>query len=122
LTLRRPRLANIASAAGVSVATVSKVLDGREDVAPTTRALVEDLLQQHYYIGRSANRHPTVELLFHGPLTSYCMEVLEGMFPAAAEAGVAVVVGKGAPGAVLPQGRSAPPPGRWSSPPRAVRP
>ena len=45
---RRATLATIAAAAGVSVATVSKVLNGRADVAPTTRARVADLLANHH--------------------------------------------------------------------------
>ena len=88
----RPTLAVIAEAAGVSVATVSKVLNGREDVAPGTRALVQDLLQRHYYVGRGPTRHPTVELIFHGPLGAYATEVLEGVLDASAQAGVAVVL------------------------------
>ena len=36
----RATLATVAASAGVSVATVSKVLNGRSDVAPATRALV----------------------------------------------------------------------------------
>ena len=48
---RRATLATVAASAGVSVATVSKVLNGRTDVAPTTRARVADLLAQHDYVG-----------------------------------------------------------------------
>ena len=50
----RATLATVAASAGVSVATVSKVLNGRSDVAPATRALVQELLQQHDYVGRRA--------------------------------------------------------------------
>ena len=49
---RRATLATIAASAGVSVATVSKVLNGRADVAPGTRARVQDLLAKHDYVGR----------------------------------------------------------------------
>jgi len=65
---RRATLANVAASAGVSVATVSKVLNGRNDVAPATRALVQDLLDEHNYVARRVNRPPwpTIELLFHG--------------------------------------------------------
>ena len=51
----RATLATVAAAAGVSVATVSKVLNGRSDVAPATRGLVQDLLVQHDYVGRGAD-------------------------------------------------------------------
>src|SRR5215217_9162098 len=45
-------LADVAASAGVSIATVSKVLNGRADVGPGTRARVQTILQQHDYIGR----------------------------------------------------------------------
>jgi LacI family transcriptional regulator, galactose operon repressor len=91
----RPTLATIARAAGVSVATVSKVLNGRDDVAPATRALVQDLLQRHYYVGRGQEtRHPTIELIFHGPLSAYSTEVIEGVLDAAMQSEVAVVLSK----------------------------
>src|ERR1035437_10273963 len=46
---RRVTLAMVAASAGVSIATVSKVLNGRNDVASTTRAHVQEALQQHDY-------------------------------------------------------------------------
>ena len=49
MTTRRVTIAHIADAAGVSVPTVSKVVNGREDVAPGTRARVEALLEEHGY-------------------------------------------------------------------------
>ena len=49
---RRATLATVAASAGVSVATVSKVINGRRDVAATTRARVQDLLREHDYVGR----------------------------------------------------------------------
>lgn len=94
----RATLATVAASAGVSVATVSKVLNGRSDVAPTTRALVETLLQQHDYVPSSPRRggaptgRPTVELLFDGDVNAYGNEILQGVLDAAADAGVAVVV------------------------------
>ncbi len=45
-------LATVATNAGVSIATVSKVLNGRSDVSSATRARVQDLLAQHGYVGR----------------------------------------------------------------------
>ena len=45
----RATLAQIASAAGVSVSTVSKVVNGRPDVAPRTRALVQQVLHDQSY-------------------------------------------------------------------------
>jgi len=95
----RATLATVAASAGVSVATVSKVLNGRHDVAPATRALVQDLLQRHDYIGRRATApgprartRPTVELVFDGELNAYATEVVQGVLDAGSEAGVAVSV------------------------------
>jgi LacI family transcriptional regulator len=92
-------LASVAASAGVSIATVSKVLNGRADVAPETRARVQILLQEQEYVGRRAEpagRMPaeqqTVELVFHGRLTSYSMVILQGVLDAATESGIAVVV------------------------------
>jgi len=91
---RRPTLAHVAASAGVSVATVSKVLNGRDDVAPATRALVQGLLHEHDYVARRARPalSPAIELVFHGQLNAYHTEVLQGVVEAAAEAGVAAVV------------------------------
>jgi LacI family transcriptional regulator len=91
---RRPTLANVAASAGVSVATVSKVLNGRNDVAPATRALVQELLHKHDYVARRVRPalDPAIELFFHGQLNAYHTEVLQGVVEAATEAGVAVVV------------------------------
>ena len=91
---RRATLANVAASAGVSVATVSKVLNGRNDVAPATRALVQELLHEHDYVARRTKRalSPAIELFFHSQLNAYHTEVLQGVAEAGAEAGVAVVV------------------------------
>jgi len=90
----RATLATVAASAGVSVATVSKVLNGRSDVAPATRALVQDLLEEHDYVGRRADpgRLVTVELMFHDPLNAYSLEVFEGILTTADELDAAVAV------------------------------
>ena len=93
-----PTLADVAASAGVSIATVSKVLNGRADVGPGTRARVQSILQQHDYVGRrsepagSALKRATVELVFHGQLNSYSVEVLGGVVEAASQAGATVAV------------------------------
>ena len=61
---RRVTLAMVAASAGVSIATVSKVLNGRSDVASTTRAHVQEALQQHAHAPSAPQRsapeaHPT---------------------------------------------------------------
>ncbi|MFD0313082.1 LacI family DNA-binding transcriptional regulator [Streptomyces flavalbus] len=101
---RRTTLADIAQAAGVSVATVSKVVNGRGEVAPRTRARVQALLDQHDYLApvvrhTEAPGGPTIEVQFKGGLKSYVAETLEGIMDSAARAGAAVAVSKasGAP-------------------------
>ncbi|WP_432520843.1 LacI family DNA-binding transcriptional regulator [Kineococcus sp. SYSU DK006] len=97
----RPRdkttLATIAASAGVSVATVSKVVNGRDDVAAETRALVEDLLARHDYTPPSARRattlSSTVEFLIDGDFSAYATQVVDGVVEAAGDSGAAVVVG-----------------------------
>jgi len=49
----RVTIREVAEAAGVSIATVSRVLNGRDDVAPDTRDLVSRVIREHGY---SANR------------------------------------------------------------------
>lgn len=94
----RTTLATIAASAGVSVATVSKVLNGREDVAAGTRALVEEALRRHDYVPlpgrRSGGAQAAVELLIHGGFGAYATQVIEGVVNAGAEAGTAIVVGQ----------------------------
>lgn len=94
-----PTLATVAAAAGVSIATVSKVVNGRTDVGPATRARVQDLLAQHDYVARradpgtAAGREPsTVELVLHGSLSSYFLEVLQGALDVGMEIGVGIAV------------------------------
>ncbi|NED91918.1 LacI family transcriptional regulator, partial [Streptomyces sp. SID11233] len=45
----RITLAQVGAQAGVSLSTVSKVLNGRPDVAAPTRRKVEELLEEHGY-------------------------------------------------------------------------
>lgn len=98
----RATLANIAASAGVSVATVSRVLNGRADVGAATRARVESLLRQHEYSGRRGSdavkptaATPRVELMYNHDLNAYSIEVLRGVLDAATEAGVSVAVSFG---------------------------
>jgi LacI family transcriptional regulator len=93
----RTTLATIAASAGVSVPTVSKVVNGREDVAADTRALVEEMLRRHDYVPLSARRagaaSTTVELLIRGQFGAYTTQVIEGVVLAGAETGTSIVVG-----------------------------
>ena len=95
---RRPTLAMVAEMCGVSLPTVSKVLNGRPDVANATRARVEEALRQHNYIPPGSRRAATsaqtrtVELVFDDIISSYATEVLHGVTDAGDELGVDVVV------------------------------
>ena len=59
-------LTSIAAAARVSVSTVSKVLNGRTDVAPETRMRVSRILRLHGYQVASAPGIGVVDLLIGG--------------------------------------------------------
>jgi LacI family transcriptional regulator len=92
---RRTTLATIAAEAGVSLPTVSKVVNGRRDVAPATRALVERLLDQHHYTrtgSRRNRRSGLVDLVFNGLDSPWAVEILRGVeeWGTAHETGVAV--------------------------------
>ena len=94
---RRATLAAVARDAGVSVPTVSKVVNGRTDVAPETRARIGVLLAQHGYVARgpggaqSAVR--TVDLVFDAMQTPNNLEIVRGVIEAATADVVDVVVG-----------------------------
>jgi LacI family xylobiose transport system transcriptional regulator len=98
---RSPRtatLAEIAREAGVSAPTVSKVLNGRADVAPATRSRVEDLLRAHGYRRRRAEsgRSPLIDLVFHELESAWAMEVIRGVENVARDAGLSVVLSESA--------------------------
>ncbi|MFJ6649795.1 LacI family DNA-binding transcriptional regulator [Streptomyces sp. NPDC091290] len=76
----RVTLAAVAKEAGVSMPTVSKVLNGRSDVSRTTRAKVEHLLEVHGYRRRAqaGSRSPLIELVFHELESVWAMELIRG--------------------------------------------
>jgi LacI family xylobiose transport system transcriptional regulator len=89
----RVTLAQIAAEAGVSLATVSKVLNGRTDVSAATRARLEGHLARHGYTRRnSTQRTEYLELVFHELEPSWSMEVIEGVEDVAHDAGLSVVL------------------------------
>jgi LacI family transcriptional regulator len=80
--VRRTTLAAIAAEAGVSLPTVSKVLNGRPDVAPGTRAKVERLLDRHNYSRagqRRQRRSGLIDLVFNGLDSPWAVEILRGV-------------------------------------------
>ncbi|WP_330286514.1 LacI family DNA-binding transcriptional regulator [Streptomyces sp. NBC_00576] len=94
--VERTTLTGIAEAAGVSVATVSKVVNGRSDVSPETRARVERLLVEHDYVARGPGgaQAPvrTIDLTFDKLVNPNNLVITQGVTEAAAEAGVDVVI------------------------------
>ncbi|TQL24142.1 LacI family DNA-binding transcriptional regulator [Streptomyces sp. SLBN-134] len=90
----RVTLAAVAKEAGVSMPTVSKVLNGRSDVSRATRATVERLLELHGYRRRSrpASRAPLIELVFHELDSIWAMELIRGVESVARENRATVVL------------------------------
>ncbi|MBO0821301.1 MAG: LacI family DNA-binding transcriptional regulator [Nocardiopsaceae bacterium] len=92
---RRTTLATIAAEAGVSQPTVSKVVNGRPDVAPDTRARIERLLHQHNYSRGTLRRHRRsglIDLVFNGLDGPWAVEILRGVeeWGSARSTGIAV--------------------------------
>ncbi|MGX5695544.1 LacI family DNA-binding transcriptional regulator [Agromyces soli] len=92
----RVTLAAIAEAAGVSLSTISKVLNGRSDVSPGTRARIERLLQEHGYVRRGAargeSRAELIELVFPELDPIWSMELIDGVETVAKAHGLSVVL------------------------------
>src|SRR5690242_14147816 len=97
---RRVTVADIAAEVGVSRATVSKVLNGRPDVAPATRAQIEAILTERGYVPTkrtkraiAANKHGgLIEMLFNDASTPWAVEMIRGGEAAARAARVGIVV------------------------------
>ncbi|GAA0441979.1 transcriptional regulator [Acrocarpospora corrugata] len=88
-------IAVIAEEAGVSVPTVSKVINGRPEVAPETRQRVERLLHKHGYQRRvSPGDGPVglIDLVFAEIESPWAMEIVRGAETAAREAEASVVI------------------------------
>ena len=92
----RMTISAIAASIGVSVPSVSKVLNGRSDVAPATRRKIEKALQDHNYqrnarqTGGSAAR--LIELVFHELDSAWSIEIIRGVEQAARRNGMGVVL------------------------------
>ncbi len=94
-----PTLAVVAREAGVSVPTASKVVNGREDVAPETRRRVTEALERLGYVRRprfEATKAPgLIDLVVRSLDSSWSGAVLHGVEEAAHDAGLEVVVTTG---------------------------
>ncbi|WP_061961759.1 LacI family DNA-binding transcriptional regulator [Demequina flava] len=91
---RRPTLKDIADQAGVSVPTVSKVVKGRADVSPETRARISAILREHDYVPRTApatSSQRTIVVAFDALDNANNLALLRGVLEHAQHAGVHVV-------------------------------
>ncbi|MFG1604631.1 LacI family DNA-binding transcriptional regulator [Actinoplanes sp. NPDC049265] len=93
---RRVTIAAIAAEAGVSVPTVSRVLNGRTDVAPQTREKVEELLSAHGYQRRASRQRPggaaLIDLVFNDLDSPWAVELIRGVEEVTHAAGVGTVI------------------------------
>jgi LacI family xylobiose transport system transcriptional regulator len=92
--LGRITLAQVAQEAGVSISTVSKVLNGRRDVAAPTRVKVERILDENAYrrTSRVAREAPLIELVFHELESVWALELIRGVEKVAMASGASVVL------------------------------
>ncbi|HYC07001.1 MAG TPA: LacI family DNA-binding transcriptional regulator [Candidatus Binatia bacterium] len=90
----RATLADVAKLAGVSVPTVSKVINGRSDVSAETRRRVEAIILERGYerSDRSTRRAPLLELIFHELESEWALEIVMGVERVARENHLAVVI------------------------------
>jgi LacI family xylobiose transport system transcriptional regulator len=84
----------VAEKAGVSISTVSKVLNGRRNVSPPTRLRVEHVLESHGYqrTTKSAPETPLIEIVFHELDSIWAMELIRGIENVAKRTGASVVL------------------------------
>lgn len=87
-------IAEVAATAGVSVPTVSKVLNGRKGVSAATRRHVEAVLAEHGYErrGRSAQGSGLVDFVISSLETQWATSLLRGAHAEASRLGMDLVV------------------------------
>ena len=91
LHIQRVTLKEIAAQTGVSLTTISKVLNGAADVSASTRALVEEQLRTSgYRPRRSRKRREYIEVALPELDGDWALAVIEGVRESAAEAGLAI--------------------------------
>jgi DNA-binding LacI/PurR family transcriptional regulator len=84
-------IAYIAESAGVSIPTVSKVLNGKKGVSSDTRARVETLINQYGY-RKPPNRSNILELMFRELRSMWAVEIIRGVEGVARKNRVGVMV------------------------------
>lgn len=92
----RATLTDVATRAGVSVPTVSKVLNNKPEIAEPTRRRVEEAIAQTGYRPRprskKVSRAGLVDIVVHGVNSPWVLEVIAGAEEAAYQSGVGLVV------------------------------
>ncbi|MEO1080069.1 MAG: LacI family DNA-binding transcriptional regulator [Pseudomonadota bacterium] len=96
-TLRMTTIKDIASRAGVSFKTVSRVVNGVPSVDPDTRARVQATIQEMGYVPNQAARQlrgtpRTIGFLYDNPNSNYVVEVQEGIIEACRSMGYEVLI------------------------------
>jgi len=89
--LKPVTIAYIAESAGVSVPTVSKVLNGRSGVSDDTRARIEELISRYGY-RKPPSRSNVVELVFRELENMWAVEIIRGVERIARKNRIGVVV------------------------------
>jgi LacI family transcriptional regulator len=87
-------MADIAEMTGVSVPTVSKVINGRKDVSAATRRRVEAAILEHGYQRSpgTRSRAPLLEVIFHELESEWALEIVRGVERVAGRNHLAVVL------------------------------
>ena len=93
-SVRTSSLTSIAATAGVSISTVSKVLNGRTDVAPETRERLGRILRLHGYQVAPRSGIGVVDLLIGNLGGLWSDELIRGAVTAAAETEISVIVSR----------------------------
>lgn len=84
----RVRIEDVAAAAGVSIKTISRVLNGEPNVREATRKRVEDICARLEYQpnrfarGLAGQRSYVVALVYNNPSLNYLMEIQSGVLEA----------------------------------------
>ncbi|MHA7146652.1 LacI family DNA-binding transcriptional regulator [Arthrobacter sp. TmT3-37] len=96
----RATLASVAALAGVSTPTVSKVINGREDVAPATRKRVLAALRSSEYqppgqrLALAPPASTLIDVAVDSVTTAYYAEVMDGILECAEAQGAEIVLSK----------------------------
>lgn len=88
---RRPTLADVAAAAGVSKSTASKAMNGRGDISAETMKRVLASMEKVGYRSTTSNsprQQRALAVVFDLPASSYIMGVLGGVLAGATERGI----------------------------------